>query len=130
MYFDGKKVVKKSAIGSLVATTFDQTKAGGCKKLRNRAAAVFTDLSERNILRMTNNEAKYRIHNVKFTNKATPSPVTAKIVQGQHQFDLMDLNKEAVNPNKHVYRYVLSVMDIVSRYLWLRPLEKKVKRTC
>ena len=127
MYFDGKKVVKKSSIGSLVATTFDQTKAGGCKKLRNRAAAVFADLSERNILRVTNNEAKYRIHNVKFTNKAIPSPVTRKIVKGQHQFDL---NKEAVNPNKHVYRYVLSVVDIFSRYLWLRPLEKKVKRTC
>ena len=37
----------------------------------------------------------------------------------------MDLSKEAVNYNKHVYRYVLSVMDIFSRYLWLRPLQKK-----
>jgi len=52
------------------------------KKLRNRAAADFAGLSERNILRVTNNEAKYRIHNVKFTNKATPRPVFAKIVQG------------------------------------------------
>ena len=37
----------------------------------------------------------------------------------------MYLNKEAVNHNKHVYKYVLSVMDIFSMYLWLRPLEKK-----
>lgn len=125
LYFDGKKVVKKSSIASLVAKTFDQAKAGGCKKLRNRAADGFAGLSERNILRVTNNEAKYRIHNVKFTNKATPRPVTARTIQGQHQIDLMDLSKEAVNHNRHVYKYVLSVMDIFSRYLWLRPLEKK-----
>ena len=34
LYYDGKKVVKKSSIASLVAKTFDQGKAGGCKKLR------------------------------------------------------------------------------------------------
>ena len=73
---------------------------------------------------MTNNQAKYRIHNVKFTNKASPRPVTARTVQGQHQIDLMDLGKEAVNHNGHMYKYVLSVMDIFSRYLWLRRLEK------
>ena len=125
LYFDGKKVVKKSSIASLVAKTFDQAKGGGCKKLRNRAADGFAGLSERNMLRVTNNEAKYRIHNVKFTNKATPRPVTARTIQGQHQIDLMDLRKEAVNHNRHVYKYVPSVMDIFSRYLWLRPLEKK-----
>ena len=130
LYFDGEKVVKKSSIASLVAKTFDQAKAGGCKKLRNRAADGFAGLSERDILRVTNNEAKYRIHNVKFTNKATPRPVTARSIQGQHQIDLMDLSKEAVNHNRHVYKYVLNVMDIFSRYLLLRPREKKVKPTC
>ena len=125
LYFDGKKVVKKSSIASLVAKTFDEAKAGGCKKLRNRAAASFAGLSKRNILRVTNNEVKYRIHNVKFTNKAAPRPVTARTIQGQHQIDLMDLSKEAVGHNTRVYKYVLSVMDIFSRYLWLRPLEKK-----
>ena len=67
------------------------------KEIEARAAAGFAGLSERNTLRVTNNEAKYRIHNVKFTNRATPRSVTAKTVQGQHQIDLMDLNKEAVN---------------------------------
>ena len=66
LYFDGKKVVK-SLIGSLVATTLDQAKAGGCKKLRKQAIAGFAGLSKRYILRVTNNEPKYCIHNVKFT---------------------------------------------------------------
>ena len=68
LYFDDKKVVKKSAISGLVSKTFDDAKSGGCKKLRNRAAAGFVDLSERNILRETKSKIKYRIHNVKFTN--------------------------------------------------------------
>ena len=124
LYLDGKKVVKKSSTGSLVATTFDQANAGGCKRLRNRATAGFAGLSERNILRVTNNEAKYCIHNVKFTNKPTPRPVTAKTIHSQHQIDLMDLSKEAVNQNKHMYGYFFSIMAIFSRYL-LQPLEKK-----
>ena len=41
LYFDGKKVVKKSSIWSLVAKTCDQAKAGGCRKPRKRAAAGF-----------------------------------------------------------------------------------------
>ena len=72
LYFDDKKVVKKSAISGLVSRTFDDAKSGGCKKLRNRAAAGFVGLSERNILRETNSQIQSRIHNVKFTNKATP----------------------------------------------------------
>ena len=85
-------MVKKSAISGLVSKTSDDVKSGGCKKLRNRAAAGFVGLSERNILRETNSKIKYRIHNVKFTNKATPRPVTAKSVQVQHQVDLMNLS--------------------------------------
>ena len=95
LYFDDKKVVKKSAISGLVSKTFDDAKSGGCKKVRNRAAAGFVGLSERNILRETNSKIKYRIHNVKLTNKTTPRPVTAKSVQAQHQVDLMVLTRRA-----------------------------------
>ena len=89
-------MIKKSAISGLVSKTFDDAKSGGCKKVRNRAAAGFVGLSERNILRETNSKIKYRIHGVKITNKATPRPVTAKSIQAQHQVDLMDLSKDAV----------------------------------
>ncbi|XP_033116100.1 uncharacterized protein LOC117116221 [Anneissia japonica] len=38
----------------------------------------------------------------------------------------MDLSKEAVEFNgKKVYRYVLSVINIFSRFVWLRALERK-----
>ena len=130
-------MVKKSAISGLVSKTFDDAKSGGCKKVRNRAAAGFVGLSERNILRETNSKIKYRIHNVKFTNKATPRPVTAKSVQAQHQVDLMDLSKDAVEHDGRVFRYVLSVMDVLAGILgcahWKRKqvimLAKPLKRS-
>lgn len=69
---------------------------------------------------------KCLIHNAKFTNKATPSltEVTTKTVQTQHHIDLVDLSKEAVEHEGLVYKYVLTVMEVFNRYLWLCPLEK------
>ena len=61
-------------------------------------------------------------YNAKFTSKATPKPVTAKHVQSQH---LIDLSKDPVKNNGKVYKYVLSVIDIFSRFLWLVALESK-----
>lgn len=95
LYFDDKKVVKKSTISGLVSKLFDDAKSGGWKKLRNRAAAGFVGLREKQ------------------------QTVTAKSVH------LMDLSKDAVEHDRRVYRYVLSVMDVFSRYYWLRPLEKR-----
>ena len=58
-----------------MSAVFDQAKSVGCKKLRNHAANSYTGLSEKQIIHVTNSEFKYRVHNVKFTNKAVPKPV-------------------------------------------------------
>ena len=87
--------------------------------MRNRAAESYAALTERKILRITSNELKYRIHNAKFRNKGTLGPVRAKHVQSQHQIDLIDLSREPVEHNGKVYKYVLSVIDVFSRFVWL-----------
>ena len=44
----------------------------------------------------------------------------------RHQIDLMDLGRKgAIKFNGVSYRYVLSVMDVFSRFVWLRPLSVK-----
>ena len=125
LYFDGKKVVKKSSTASLLGETFHEAKSGGCKKIRYRNAESFVGLSERNILRVTNSEVRYRDYNAKFTNKATPKPVAAKHVHPQHQINLIDLSREHVRHNGKIYKYVLTVLDVFSRFLWLSLLERK-----
>ena len=50
-------------------------------------------------------------------------------MQIRHQIDLMDMGqKGAVKFNRLSYRYVLSVMDVFSRFVWLRPINKKMTK--
>ena len=68
-------MLKKLDVRRIVSKTFDDTKAVRVKKIRLRAAVSFSGLSERNILGITKNEAKYRKLNAKFLNKAASRPV-------------------------------------------------------
>ena len=43
----------------------------------------------------------------------------------QLQLDLVDLRSQAVEYNAKFYRYILSLMDIFSRFHWLIPLQRK-----
>ena len=43
----------------------------------------------------------------------------------RHQIDLVDMKDEAVEFQGDVYRYILTVQDIFSRFMWMRPLQRK-----
>ena len=58
-------------------------------------------------------------------NKALLQPITAIHVMERVQIDLVDMKEEQVTHRDNNYRYILTVMDIFSRYLWLRPLTRK-----
>ena len=128
LYFNGRKVVKKSEVSGVVAKTFKETKSAGYKKLKQRSHDSYAGLTERKIRQVTSSSIRYRVHNAAFTNKAVPKPVRAHHVQSQHQIDLVDLSKEPVELGGKSYRYILSVMDVFSRYLWLVPLPTKSSR--
>lgn len=50
-------------------------------------------------------------------------------VQTRHQIDLMDMGKRGtVKLNGIRYRYVLSVMDVFSRFVWLRAMAHKTSK--
>ena len=87
-----------------MSAVFDEAKLVGCKTLRNHAGNSYTGLSEKQIIHVTNSEFKYRVHNVKFTNKAVPKPVFAKHIQSQHQIDLIDLSKDPVKNKGKLFK--------------------------
>ena len=118
-------MVKKSEVRKEVDKTFDTCKLTGVKKLRVRAAESYTGLSENKILEITNKHVKYRKFNVKFLNKAVPRPVKVSSVMEQVQTDLINLSSQRVEYKGKVYRYVLSVMDVFSRFHWLSPVQRK-----
>ena len=128
LYFNERKVVKKSEVSGVVAKTFKETKSADYKKLKQRSLHSYAGLTERKIRQVTSSNIRYRVHNAAFTNKAVPKPVRAHHVQSQHQVDLVDLSKEPVELGGKSYKYILSVMDVFSRYLWLIPLPIKSSR--
>ena len=77
------------------------------------------------ILKITAKCPKFRSFNIKFENKAILKPVQVKEIQTQHQIDLVNLSDMRVEYQGTVYRYVLSIMHIFSRFHWLAPLERK-----
>ena len=125
LLYKGKRVVKKSSISKFVDKTFDNSKSCGVKKLRLRAATSLAGLSERDILGITGVQKKYRMFNAKFLSKPKLRPVIVKDVQKQHQIDLVNLSNMRITLNGKTYRYILSLMDVFSRYHWLRALETK-----
>ena len=63
--------------------------------------------------------------NVKFTNKARPRPVLVQAIHDQHQIDLINMKNMAVVYKGKTYKYILSLLDVFSRFHWLYPLESK-----
>lgn len=82
-------------------------------------------MSERRILQTVKEDPKLRRFNAKFTNKAIPRPVRATEVMGQLQIDLVDMKSQRVAVDDKTYRYILSLMDVFSRFHWLAPLQRK-----
>ena len=60
-----------------------------------------------------------------FQNKAPLRPIKASKVQGRHQVDLVSMQSMPVTIGTNTYKYIMSVIDIFSRFVFLRPLKSK-----
>ena len=84
-----------------------------------------TGISINRIQKWLNSNEDHFKSNPIFSNKPPLTPVFSKRVQGCSQIDLADMRSMAVSTKGTQYNYVLSVLDVFSRYLWLRPLSGK-----
>lgn len=86
----------------------------------------FAGISRSRVQNILNTDNLHYRKNVRFLNKAILKPIQARDVQVRHHVDPMDLGKRGrVKYQGIVYRYVLSVMDVFGRFIWLRPLKSK-----
>lgn len=126
LYLDGRRMLRSSEINKIVAEEFDRTKGSGAAKLACSLRDNFIGVSKVKVQKILNTDKSHYHRNAKFMNKATLKPVRAKDVQERHQIDLMDMGRKGtVKRNGHLYRYVLTAIDIFSRFVWLRPLTSK-----
>ena len=118
--------MRSSEIKSLVADEFHRTKGSGAKKIVCSLKDNFVGISRSRVQNILNTDKLLDRKNARFLNKAIFKPIQARDVQVRHEIDLMDLGKRGrVKYQGIVYRDVLSVMDVFSRFIWLRPLKSK-----
>ena len=126
LFFKGRRMLRSSEINRLVADEFHRTKGSGARKIVCSLKDNFVGLSKHCVQDILSRDKLHYHRNARFLNKAILKPIRAQDVQVRHQVDLMDLGKGgSVKFQGIIYRYVLSVMDVFSRFIWLRPLQSK-----
>lgn len=107
----------------------EYTKGEGSVKLSKRIGEVYSGIGERKCSAVLGTMKSTQEANPSFLNKDKPKTVKTDKPMQQHRVDLIDMSKFPVTVNGVKYVYILSVLDIFSRFLWLIPLMDKESRT-
>jgi transposase InsO family protein len=118
-------VPKKSEERSIIDYYFTEFKGLAALKLSIIISREYSGMGEKLVRRHLNDLQALQRRTPMFTNKAPLRPVTSNRVMSRVQIDFSSLTVE-IDDSK--YCYVLSVLDIFSRYLWLRPLCNKTSQ--
>ena len=125
IYLDDKQLLRKSEILKTVKQTFIKSKGSGTEKNRHKINKKAVGISRRTTNRALKSLAVYQNTRPVFDNKAPLRPIKAIKVHERHQIDLVDFMRQPAKYHGIEYKYVLSVLDVFSRYLSLRSLKAK-----
>ena len=126
LFYKYLQVLRSSEDNRVVTDEFHRTKGSGARKIVCSLKENFVGLSKNRVQDILNRDKLHYLRDARFLNKAILKLIRARDVQVRHQVDRMDLGKRRrVEFKGIVYRYVLSVMDFCSRFIWLRPLSSK-----
>ena len=123
---DGKILLQNHEIEQCIKMHFTKYKGAGARKLYYIIAKVFCGVTEREIQTFLNRQqVNQQIHPC-FKNKQKLKPVLSKEVMNRVQMDIVDMMQNPVKISEDkVYRYVLVILDVFSRMIFLRPLQSK-----
>lgn len=123
--WNGKLVLKMSAIPEIAKIGYDATKGSNARKVNIRLREMYCGLSEKAVQQELDQARQFQLLRAKFSNRPPLKPITAKQVQERHQIDLLDMKGWKISHGRKRYKYVLTVQDVFSRYVWLRALRGK-----
>ena len=126
--FQGKKVLIDTQVERVVETEFEKANGCGARALSLRLHRKYSGLSEKVVDKILKKSSNYHKHFPKFTNVPKQKVITATNVGERWQIDLMDMRRESIEYRGESYQYILTVMDIYSRYVFLRPLTNKTSK--
>ena len=115
-------MVKKEGVSDVVNKMY---KSSGVRKIYHKLKNSYSSVAERDVQKVLAKSSVHQRLNVRFENKARLRPVRARTVQIRHQIDLVDMKILRTKYKGKTYKYVLSIIDVFSRYHWLVPLQTK-----
>ena len=120
-----KIVPQKGEIDKIVSFFYHTYKGEGARKIQPRIKRFYTGISIKRIQKWLNSNEDHFKTNPIFSNKTPLSLVVSETVQGCNQIDLVDMRSMSVTKDGAEYNYILSLLDVFSRFLELRPLSSK-----
>ena len=123
---DGKILLQNHEVEKCIKMYFTKYKGAGARKIYYMIAKAFCGITERKIQTFLNQQqVNQQIHPC-FKNKQKLKPVTSREVMNRIQMDIVDMTQNPVQiSDDKIYRYVLVVLDVFSRFIFLRPLQSK-----
>ena len=101
-------------------------RSGSKKNISYHCKGFLRRVTERRIQIFLNRQQINQQIHPSFKNKQKLKPVTSKEVMNRIQMDIVDMNQNPVEISEDkVFRYVLVVLDVFSRFIFLRPLQSK-----
>ena len=113
---------RKDEVDDIVSFFYNAFKAEVARKPFSRIRRHYNGTSIKRIQKWLNSNKDHFKTNPIFSNKPALTPVISKTVQECNQIDLVNMRSIAVLSSCTQYNYVLSVLDVFSRYRRLRPL--------
>jgi len=118
-----KSVVKKEGLRDVVKKMYKSSKGSEVRTIYHKLRNSYSGVAEREVQKVLAKSSVRQRLNVRFENKARLRPVRAQTGQIRHQIDLVDMQRLRTKYKGKTYKYVLSIIDVFSRYHWLVPLQ-------
>ena len=117
---------KRSEVTNILAFCYKEYKGEGANKLHRRISESYFGVSRRNVQHFLNTNKEHFMRQPQLTNIPPLQPVISHTVNSRHQIDLVSFHDDDPQlKDGIVYSYVLSVLDVFSRFLFLRPTTSK-----
>ena len=121
-------MIRKPEIPGIVYNQYKEAKGIGARPMSTVLKNKQKGVSVRGIQKVLIRDNLHQKMNVRFTNKAPLKPIVSKRPMGRIQLDLIDLSKSSFlmsTRSRPKPQYILSVLDVYSRFTWLRPVRNK-----
>ena len=125
LYFDEKKVVPKTDVGCVAKKCFKDNLGAGARSTWRQVTQTCTGVSRDSVEGVFKKCPECHKAYPIFDNRLPPKPIVTDKVNERWQVDLIDMRSDQVRFHGQSFRYILSVIDTFSRFLFLRPIEKK-----